>query len=102
MADDKVDLDFKAIAGPDAPFAQHDYPVYHFDISDDDVPEMLKDPIGFLTKRGVKQYIDNPPASMSVTMAPLEKKLTENGDASAVVKWCCYDVGEGRTCVRHN
>jgi hypothetical protein len=101
MSDDQtVDLDFKPVAGPGVTGAEHDVPVYHFDISGVDVPEMLADPIGFLAKRGIKEYQDKSPgASMQVVMQSFADEEFMGEDA---VRWCCYDVGVGRTCVRHN
>ncbi len=103
MSDDRtVDPDFKPVAGPGVPGAEHDVPVYHFDLSGADVPEMLADPIGFLARRGVKEYLDkDPDASMQVVMQSFAEPDAEVVEADAV-RWCCYDVGVGRTCVRHN
>lgn len=101
MSDDQtVDLDFKQVAGPGVAGTEHDVPVHHFDIIGADLPEMIADPVGFLAKRGVQEYIDKDPGtSMQVVMQSSDPKVVE---AEATVRWCCYDIGSTRTCHRHN
>jgi hypothetical protein len=101
MSDDHAfSLNFKQIAGPGVPGTEDDIPVYHFDILDEDVPEMLGDPIGFLANRGIEKYQKmSPDETMQVTMVAASKaKVVAEG---GTVSWCCYDIGEGRRCHRH-
>ena len=53
-------------------------------------------------RRGIKEYVDKDPGdSMQVMMQSYGAADAEVVKAEAV-RWCCYDVGVGRTCVRHN
>jgi len=103
MAESKIRAD--QLSGPGVPGMEHDPPLYHFDIDQDNLDKLRADSVGFLKRLGIgREQGIAPNGAMNRQLALANPAWSANGWVDVPLGargWCCHVVGDTTTCYNH-
>ena len=92
------------LAGPGVPGMEDDIPLYHFDVSAEEMEELIADPDGFVVRLGLRPDRDREYGKVNLRLAGRESDDPDGGTPpdGGTSHSCCYISGESEmTCHTH-
>jgi hypothetical protein len=85
------------LAGPGVPGMEDDIPLYHFDVSPEEMKELIADPDGFVVRLGLRPTEDHEYGKVNLRLVGRDAP-----DGRMTSHSCCYISGESEmTCHTH-
>ena len=92
-------IEVTQLAGPGVPGMEDDIPLYHFDVSPEEMKELIADPDGFIVRLGLRPDEDHEYGKVNLRLAG---PISDAPDGRMTSHSCCYISGESEmTCHTH-
>jgi hypothetical protein len=92
-------IEVTQLAGPGVPGMEDDIPLYHFDVSPEEMKELIADPDGFVVRLGLRPDEDHEYGKVNLRLAG---PSSDAPDGRMTSHSCCYISGESEmTCHTH-
>jgi hypothetical protein len=92
------------LAGPGVPGMEDDIPLYHFDVSPEEMKELIADPDEFVVRLGLRPATDREYGKVNLRLAGRDSDDPDGGAPpdGGTSHSCCYISGESEmTCHTH-
>jgi hypothetical protein len=91
-------IEVTKLAGPGVPGMEDDIPLYHFDVSAEEMEELIADPDEFVVRLGLRPDKDRDYGKVNLRFVGRDGGTPDAGASHS----CCYISGESEmTCTTH-
>jgi hypothetical protein len=97
-------IEVTQLAGPGVSGMEDDIPLYHFDVSPEEMQELIADPDGFVVRLGLRPDEDHEYGKVNLRLAGPSSDDPDGGTPpdGGTSHSCCYISGESEmTCHTH-